>query len=76
MWFKSLICFMMQLPIVPLIHCLWCYLSECSYANLITLAINSSKTKKMTLNEIYNWICENFPYYQEIGTGWKVCLVL
>jgi len=44
----------------------------CSYANLITLAINSSSKKKMTLNEIYKWICGNYPYYNEAGNGWKV----
>ncbi|ELU06126.1 hypothetical protein CAPTEDRAFT_137131 [Capitella teleta] len=42
-----------------------------SYANLITFAINSSTKKKMTLAEIYQWICENFPYYKEAGNGWK-----
>ena len=45
-----------------------------SYANLITFAINSSHKKKMTLSEIYNWICDNFPYYKEAGSGWKVCI--
>ena len=43
-----------------------------SYANLITFAINSSTKKKMTLSEIYQWICDNFPYYREAGNGWKV----
>lgn len=43
-----------------------------SYANLITFAINSSPKKKMTLSEIYQWICEKFPYYKEAGNGWKV----
>ncbi len=43
-----------------------------SYANLITFAINSSESKKMTLSEIYQWICVNFPYYREAGSGWKV----
>ncbi|KAL8581847.1 hypothetical protein ACOMHN_010221 [Nucella lapillus] len=42
-----------------------------SYANLITFAINSSSQKKMTLAEIYKWICENFPYYKGAGNGWK-----
>ncbi|XP_015906525.1 forkhead box protein J2 [Parasteatoda tepidariorum] len=42
-----------------------------SYATLISYAINSSPSKKMTLNEIYNWICSNFPYYREAGDGWK-----
>ncbi|XP_043917719.1 forkhead box protein J3 [Protopterus annectens] len=42
-----------------------------SYASLITYAINSSQKKKMTLSEIYQWICDNFPYYREAGSGWK-----
>ncbi|XP_072308645.1 forkhead box protein J3 [Eucyclogobius newberryi] len=42
-----------------------------SYATLITFAINSSPKKKMTLSEIYQWICDNFPYYREAGSGWK-----
>lgn len=41
-----------------------------SYASIIRLAINSSPTGKMTLNEIYNYICSNFPYYKEAGRGW------
>jgi hypothetical protein len=43
-----------------------------SYVNLITFAINSTQTKRMTLNEIYKWISDNFPYYRNIGSGWKV----
>lgn len=48
-----------------------------SYATLITYAINSSPAKKMTLSEIYRWICDNFPYYKNAGIGWKVrtCIV-
>ncbi|XP_051528796.1 forkhead box protein J3-like isoform X3 [Myxocyprinus asiaticus] len=45
-----------------------------SYASLITFAINSSPKKKMTLSEIYQWICDNFPYYREAGSGWKCSL--
>ncbi|ROI16162.1 Forkhead box protein J3 [Anabarilius grahami] len=45
-----------------------------SYASLITFAINSSPKKKMTLSEIYQWICDNFPYYREAGSGWKMML--
>ena len=45
-----------------------------SYANLISLAINSSPEKRMTLSDIYAWICENFPYYKHAGGGWKVGL--
>ncbi|KAF7255478.1 hypothetical protein EG68_07550 [Paragonimus skrjabini miyazakii] len=42
-----------------------------SYASLITSAIQSSVEKRMTLSEIYQWICDNFPYYCEAGGGWK-----
>ncbi|KAF6777192.1 hypothetical protein AHF37_03755 [Paragonimus kellicotti] len=42
-----------------------------SYASLITSAIQSSAEKRMTLSEIYQWICDNFPYYCEAGGGWK-----
>lgn len=47
-----------------------------SYANLITFAINSSPKKKMTLSEIYQWICDHFPYYKDAGNGWKVGTVI
>lgn len=47
-----------------------------SYASLITFAINSSPKKKMTLSEIYQWICDNFPYYREAGSGWKVSILI
>uniref|UniRef100_A0A3Q4B897 Fork-head domain-containing protein n=1 Tax=Mola mola TaxID=94237 RepID=A0A3Q4B897_MOLML len=40
-----------------------------SYASLITFAINSSPKKKMTLSEIYQWICDNFPYYRGWGNS-------
>lgn len=43
-----------------------------SYVNLITFAINSTSKKRMTLNEIYQWISENFHYYRKAGNGWKV----
>ncbi|KAH9514041.1 Forkhead box protein J2 [Bulinus truncatus] len=42
-----------------------------SYANLIMHAINSTSRKRMTLSEIYAWICDNFPYYKDVGNGWK-----
>ncbi|XP_022100614.1 forkhead box protein J3-like isoform X2 [Acanthaster planci] len=42
-----------------------------SYANLITFAINSAPQKRMTLSEIYQWICDSFPYYRDAGSGWK-----
>lgn len=42
-----------------------------SYVNLITFAINSTQKKRMTLNDIYQWITDHFPYYKTIGNGWK-----
>jgi len=42
-----------------------------SYAHLITFAINSSPEKRMTLSEIYQWICDKYPYYRDAGNGWK-----
>ncbi|CAG9125718.1 unnamed protein product [Plutella xylostella] len=41
-----------------------------SYASMIRLAISSSSSGKMTLNEIYNYICNAFPYYKDAGKGW------
>ena len=45
-----------------------------SYVNLITFAINSTAKKRMTLNEIYQWISDNFHYYRKAGNGWKVLI--
>eukprot|EP01135_Chromosphaera_perkinsii_P003618 Nk52_evm27s249 gene=Nk52_evmTU27s249 len=42
-----------------------------SYAVLIVHAINSTPEKQMTLSEIYDWVLEHFPYYKDIGSGWK-----
>lgn len=46
-----------------------------SYASMIRLAISSSPNGKMTLNEIYNYICNAFPYYKEAGKGWMVSCI-
>lgn len=45
-----------------------------SYASLIMMAIQSSSERKMTLNEIYHWIMENYEWYREQpdGASWKV----
>lgn len=43
-----------------------------SYATLITRALSSAPSGLLTLNEIYEYICENHPFYQTAGTGWKV----
>jgi len=42
-----------------------------SYGVLITYAILSSPRKQLTLNEIYTWIMDNYPYYKTAGNGWK-----
>ena len=43
-----------------------------SYSSLIYLAIGSTPERKMTLSEIYAWICERFPYYRTADSRWKV----
>jgi len=43
-----------------------------SYASLIAQAISDSKEKKLTLNEIYKWVSDNYPYYKMEDTGWQV----
>ncbi|KAJ3403448.1 Forkhead box protein J3, partial [Chytridiales sp. JEL 0842] len=41
-----------------------------SYGQMITMAIESSPEKQMTLNEIYNWFMANFPF-QPQDKAWK-----
>lgn len=47
-----------------------------SYCTLIYLAIQQNKTGKVTLNEIYRWIKENFKYYRNTEPGWQVRFVV
>ncbi|XP_045216637.2 forkhead box protein D5-C-like isoform X2 [Mercenaria mercenaria] len=42
-----------------------------SYIALISMAIQSSDSKKMLLSEIYHWISEHFPYYQMKDKSWR-----
>ncbi|XP_043943536.1 forkhead box protein M1 [Protopterus annectens] len=43
-----------------------------SYMAMIQFAINSTKSKKMTLKEIYTWIEDHFPYFKYTAKpGWK-----
>ncbi|KAJ8392858.1 hypothetical protein AAFF_G00070620 [Aldrovandia affinis] len=42
-----------------------------SYATLITMAIEAAEDRKLSLNDIYTWISEQFPYYNRVGRGWK-----
>jgi len=42
-----------------------------SYGQLIVQAIASAPERKLLLNEIYNYISENYPYYRPDDAGWK-----
>uniref|UniRef100_A0AAY4AIL9 Forkhead box protein G1 n=1 Tax=Denticeps clupeoides TaxID=299321 RepID=A0AAY4AIL9_9TELE len=42
-----------------------------SYAALIAMAIRAAPERKLSLNDIYTWISDSFPYYSRAGRGWK-----
>lgn len=42
-----------------------------SYISMIVMAIQSSPTRMCTLNEIYQFIMDNFPYYRQQQRRWQ-----
>ncbi|XP_002412072.3 forkhead box protein F1-like [Ixodes scapularis] len=42
-----------------------------SYIALIVMAIQSSPSKRLTLNEIYNFLQREFPFFRGAYQGWK-----
>lgn len=42
-----------------------------SYAELITMAIESSPDAMLTLKDIYSWISTHYPYFDSARTGWQ-----
>lgn len=43
-----------------------------SYATMIAQALSSQTDKKMTLQDIYQWIMDQYPYFKsQDGSGWK-----
>ncbi|XP_076353544.1 uncharacterized protein LOC143248748 isoform X1 [Tachypleus tridentatus] len=42
-----------------------------SYSCLIAMALKNSRTGNLPVNEIYNFMIENFPYFKTAPHGWK-----
>lgn len=42
-----------------------------SYIGLIAMCILSTPEKRMVLNDIYQFILDNYPYYRNRGSGWR-----
>jgi len=43
-----------------------------SYSQLILLAMRQSGHEKMTLQMIYEWVADNFPYFKKMEPTWQV----
>ncbi len=46
-----------------------------SYSQLILLAMRQSGYEKMTLQMIYEWVAEHFPYFKKMEPTWQVMTV-
>merc|ERR1712107_202505 len=49
---------------------------NCSYSDLIEQAISSAPDKRLTLNQIYDWLISNISYFSDrqdntASSGWK-----
>ena len=42
-----------------------------SFSALIFMAIESSPNKQLPVKDIYQWVSDKFPYFQQAPTGWK-----
>jgi hypothetical protein len=42
-----------------------------SYASLIAQALLATNSKRLTLNQIYSWIMDKYPYYRSENSGWQ-----
>ncbi|XP_075280250.1 forkhead box protein I2 [Opisthocomus hoazin] len=42
-----------------------------SYSALIAMAIHSAPGRRRTLRQIYQYVAENFPFYQKSKAGWQ-----
>ncbi|KAL1116723.1 hypothetical protein AAG570_005195 [Ranatra chinensis] len=42
-----------------------------SYSCLIAMALKNSTTGSLPVSEIYNFMCEHFPYFKSAPAGWK-----
>lgn len=42
-----------------------------SYATMIAQALSAQATKQLSLQGIYQWIMDTYPYYQNADVGWR-----
>ncbi|KFQ29069.1 Forkhead box protein I1, partial [Mesitornis unicolor] len=42
-----------------------------SYSALIAMAIHGAPEKRLTLSQIYQYVADNFPFYNKSKAGWQ-----